>query len=102
MDLGLRGAAAVVNGGTKGMGRAAADCFAGEGARVCVLARGQAAIDETVDALRAAGSPDASGVRTDLTVRAEVDAAFAAVGERWSECNVLVNAAGPVDVGINA
>jgi len=100
MDLGLRGAAVVVNGGSKGMGRAAAECFATEGARVCVLARGRAAINEAVDALHAAGSPDAFGIPTDLTVRAQVDAAFAEVGERWGELNVLVNAAGPVDVGI--
>ena len=103
MDLGLGGAAVVVNGGTKGMGRAAAECFAAEGARVCVLARGQDAIDETVAAMAAAGSPDAFGVATDLTVRAEVDAAFAAVGARWGGVlNVLVNAAGPVDVGVRS
>jgi len=101
MDLGLGGATVVVNGGTKGMGRAAAECFAGEGAKVCVLARGQAAIDDTVAALLDAGSPDAFGVPTDLTVRSEVDAAFTAVGARWGALNVLVNAAGPVEVGIN-
>jgi len=67
-----------------------------------VLARGEDAIDEPVAAMAAAGSPDAFGVATDLTVRAEVDAAFTAIGARWSEVNVLVNAAGPVDVGINA
>jgi len=100
MDLGLRDAAVVVNGGTKGMGRAAAECFAAEGARVCVLARGQAALDETVAALLDAGAADALGVPTDLTVRADVDRAFAQVGERWGALNVLVNAAGPVDVGI--
>jgi NAD(P)-dependent dehydrogenase (short-subunit alcohol dehydrogenase family) len=101
MDLGLGGAAVVVNGGTKGMGRAAAECFAGEGARVCVLARGQAGIDDTVAALRAAGAADAFGVSTDLTVRAQVDAAFAEVAARWGGVlNVLVNAAGPVDVGV--
>ncbi len=66
-----------------------------------MLARGQAAIDDTVAALQEAGSPDAFGVPTDLTVRSEVDAAFAAVGARWGALNVLVNAAGPVDVGIN-
>ena len=59
MDLGLNGAAAVVSGGSKGMGRAAAECLAGEGARVAVLARGRDALDETIDALRRAGSPDA-------------------------------------------
>src|SRR5439155_10425402 len=41
MDLGLRGAAAVVNGGTGGMGRAAAECFADDGARVAVFGRTQ-------------------------------------------------------------
>jgi NAD(P)-dependent dehydrogenase (short-subunit alcohol dehydrogenase family) len=100
VDLGLAGAAVVVNGGTKGMGRAAAECFAGEGARVCVLARGKEGIDETVTALAEGGAVDAWGVATDLTRRAEVDAAFDAVAERWGEVNVLVNAAGPTDVGV--
>jgi 3-oxoacyl-[acyl-carrier protein] reductase len=100
MDLGLRGAGAVVSGGSKGMGRAAAVCLAAEGARVAVLARGLAALDETVAELLTAGAEDAVGISTDLTVRAQVDDAFARIGDRWGECNVLVNAAGPVDVGI--
>lgn len=52
MDLGLNQAAAVVSGGSKGMGRAAALSLAGDGARVAVLARGQAALDDTVQTLR--------------------------------------------------
>ena len=82
------------------MGRAAAVCLASEGARVAILARGRAALDETVAELQRVGSPDAIGIPVDLTVRDAVDAAFAHVAERWGECNVLVNAAGPVDVGI--
>jgi 3-oxoacyl-[acyl-carrier protein] reductase len=101
MDLGLRDAAVVVSGGSKGMGRAAAECFAGEGARVAVLARGREALDATVSELFQAGATDAVAIRTDLTDRVSVDAAFAHVGERWGELNVLVNAAGPVEVGIN-
>lgn len=100
MDLGLAGAAVVVSGGSKGMGRAAALGFAAEGARVAVLARGREALDAVVADMRAAGSPDALGIPTDLTVREQVDDAFARIGERWGECNALVNAAGPVDVGI--
>ena len=34
MDLGLANAAVCVQGGSKGMGRAAAECFAEDGARV--------------------------------------------------------------------
>src|SRR5438309_6548533 len=100
MDLGLQDATVVVNGGSKGMGRAAAECFAADGAKVAVLARGKEALDETVVALTELGSPDAIGIPTDLTDRASVDAAFAQVGDRWGELNALVNAAGPVEVGI--
>lgn len=102
MDLGLRDATAVVNGGSKGMGRAAAECLAAEGAKVAVLARTQSALDATVEALRAAGSPDAVGIPTDLTSASEVAAAFASVEQRWGSLNILVNAAGPVDVGVGA
>ena len=100
MDLGFDGATAVINGGSKGMGRAAAECLAADGAKVAVLARGKAALDETVEALLAAGSPDAVGISTDLTNDDDVRAAFAQVGERWGNLNVLVNAAGPVEVGM--
>ncbi|GAA0960039.1 SDR family NAD(P)-dependent oxidoreductase [Actinocorallia libanotica] len=100
MDLGFDGAAVVVNGGSKGMGRAAAEAMAAEGARVALLARGAEALADTAEALRALGSPDVVEIPTDLTDRGRVDAAFAALGERWGELNVLVNAAGPVDVGV--
>src|SRR6476660_7734887 len=100
MDLGLADAAVVVTGGAKGMGRAAALTFAADGARVAVLARGRTRLDATVAALGAAGSPAAIGIAADLTDRDQVDAAFAEIGDRWSACNVLVNAAGPVEVGI--
>jgi 3-oxoacyl-[acyl-carrier protein] reductase len=100
MDLGLGGATAVVNGGTRGMGRAAAESLATEGARVAVLARTQTGLDETVDALVDLGCPDAMGISTDLTSRASVDSAFASLGDRWGSLNVLVNAAGPTGVGI--
>lgn len=66
MDLGLRGKVALVSGGSKGMGRAAAEELAREGARVLVVARGQEAIDETVAAIRAAGGT-AEGLSADMT-----------------------------------
>lgn len=99
MDLGLAGATAVVQGGTQGMGRAAAQCFADDGARVAIMARTQADLDATVAELSERGSPDAVGYSVDITVPDDVTAAFLAVGERWGALNILVNATGPGGVG---
>jgi NAD(P)-dependent dehydrogenase (short-subunit alcohol dehydrogenase family) len=82
MDLGLSDATAVVSGGSKGMGRAVAECLAREGARVAVLARTEAVLDETVTALRALGSPDAFGKPTDLGPRTAVEHAFTLLSDR--------------------
>jgi 3-oxoacyl-[acyl-carrier protein] reductase len=100
MDLGLSNAVVVVAGGTTGMGRAAADCFASDGARIAVLARTQRELDATVDSLRQLGSPDAVGLQTDLLSQKSVEVAFAQIAERWGHCNALVNAAGPFPGGI--
>src|SRR3984957_5349732 len=100
MDLGLDGCNVVVSGGSKGMGRAAAECFAGEGARVAVMARATDAPEETAARLVDLGSPDAVGLVADLTCRADVDQAFVDLAARWGMLHALVNAAGPVDVGI--
>lgn len=66
MDLGLDGKVALVSGGSKGMGRAAAEELAREGAKVLVVARAQDAIDETVASIRAAGGT-AEGLSADMT-----------------------------------
>jgi NAD(P)-dependent dehydrogenase (short-subunit alcohol dehydrogenase family) len=95
MNLGYDGAAVAVTGGTKGMGRAIALCMAGEGAKVAVLARGQSELDETVEALRAAGAPDALGLAVDVTDGGSVSAGFEEIAGRWSSLNVLVNTVGP-------
>src|SRR6476619_7044144 len=95
MDLGLAGSAAVVTGGSKGMGRAIAEAFADDGARVTILARGSDAIDETVEELRRRGCPDAVGLSVDLTHPPAIDAAFTTISERWGSVNSLINTLGP-------
>ena len=62
MDLGLAGATALVQGGTQGMGRAAAECFAVDGAKVAVLARTQADLDATVARLLELGAPERAAI----------------------------------------
>src|SRR6476659_4491800 len=97
MDLGLAGAAAVVTGGSKGMGLAIAETLAAEGARVAVMARGAPALDTAVDTLRAAGAPDAVGLSVDMSDAESIAAGFDSVAQRWGELNSLVHTIGPGD-----
>ena len=55
MDLGLKGLRAVVTGGTKGIGRAAANIFAQEGANVAICARNADEVKAAVKDLIAQG-----------------------------------------------
>ena len=59
MDLGLSDATVAVTGGTKGMGRAIAECSRPKGPRWPCWPGGVADLDETEAALLAAGAPDA-------------------------------------------
>ena len=55
MDLGLNGKNAVVTGGSKGIGRAVAHCFAAEGANVAICARNVVEVTSAVTELKAFG-----------------------------------------------
>jgi 3-oxoacyl-[acyl-carrier protein] reductase len=55
--LRVDGRSALVTGGTRGIGRAVAEALVAAGASVCVTARNPDEVEETVEALRAAGGP---------------------------------------------
>jgi 3-oxoacyl-[acyl-carrier protein] reductase len=96
MDLGLANAAAVVVGGSRGMGLATARCLAEEGARVAVVGRTRASLDNAVTDLAGRGSRDAVGLVADIGDAGEVDKVFAELGQRWNgDLNVLINTVGP-------
>src|SRR5271163_598064 len=97
VDLGLAGSAAVVTGGSKGMGLAIAQTLAAEGASVAVMARGKAALDAAVESLRDAGAPDAVGISVDMTDAASILSGFDEVADRWGRLNSLVHTIGPGD-----
>jgi 3-oxoacyl-[acyl-carrier protein] reductase len=99
MDLGLRDRAICVAGGSRGIGRAAADLLAAEGCRVAVLGRTDVGVREAEDELLASGAPDAVGLQCDLLDTGEVEAAFTFLDERWGELHGVINAAGPSRVG---
>ncbi len=55
MNLGLKGLNAIITGGSKGIGRRAADIFADEGANVSICARNLAEVNETATSLAEKG-----------------------------------------------
>ena len=95
MDLGLRGATAVVTGGSKGMGLAIAETLGAEGASVAILARGRTALESAAERIRQAGAPEVLPVSADMADAESIAAAFASVGDAWDSLNVLVHTVGP-------
>jgi NAD(P)-dependent dehydrogenase (short-subunit alcohol dehydrogenase family) len=89
----LAGDVAVVTGGSQGIGRVVAERLAGEGAAVAVLARTEANVREVADAIAERGG-QAVGLPCDVTDRAQVRSALAAVVERFGTLTILVNHAG--------
>ena len=89
----FNGKTVVVTGGGGGIGGATSRRFAGEGARVAVLDLNLQAAEAVVAQIRAAGG-QAAAFQADITQRASVDAAVAAVEAQLGPVDVLVNNAG--------
>lgn len=92
MELGVRGKVALVTASSKGLGRAAAQALAEEGARVVISARAE-------DALRAAAasmSGEVLAIPADVTRPETPGQLVAAAIERFGALDILVaNAGGP-------
>ncbi len=96
MDLGQKDATAVVVGGGRGMGLAAARCLADDGARVALVGRTAEVLDQAAKDLTDRGCPDALGLVADTTDASAVQRVFVEIDERWNgELNILINAVGP-------
>jgi 3-oxoacyl-[acyl-carrier protein] reductase len=89
MDLGLKGLRAVVTGGTKGIGRAAANIFAQEGASIAICARNADEVKTAVKDLTAKGV-QAYGAGVDVADKAALQKFIADSAQALGGIDILV------------
>jgi NAD(P)-dependent dehydrogenase (short-subunit alcohol dehydrogenase family) len=89
----LNGQVAIVTGGGRGFGRAIAQRFAAEGAKVVATARTRNQIDETVEIIRSRGG-EALAVAGDVVNREDVLRVVRTAEERFGPVSLLVSNAG--------
>ena len=95
MSLDLTGKAAVVTGGSRGLGMGIVAALAEKGARVAICGRKQENLDQAVQSLREQGH-DVMGMAANVGDSAQMATFFEAIGERLGKLDILVN-----NVGMN-
>ncbi|WP_322049231.1 SDR family oxidoreductase [Paraburkholderia sp. J67] len=94
MNKQLEGKIALVTGGTTGIGLAAAEELAAQGARVFITGRRQAELDAAVEAIGSA----ATGIRADASVLSELDEVYAQIARKAGKLDILFANAGGGDM----
>ncbi|HVB24776.1 MAG TPA: SDR family oxidoreductase [Ktedonobacteraceae bacterium] len=88
---------AIITGAGRGVGRATAQLFAREGARVVLFSRTQSHLEETAAEIARAGG-EALAVVGDVSRESDVRRLFEQVREAYGRVDILVNCAGIVAV----
>ena len=89
----LKGKTAIITGGNRGIGRAVAEAFLKEDARVFLIASGAEETSKTIEELSKKFS-GVDGTVCDVSSEAEVAVAVKKAAEKMGSIDILVNAAG--------
>jgi len=99
MDIRLDGRAALITGGSEGLGKGMALKFAESGADVAILARRPDALKEAAAEIEAAGPCKVAAIPCDLLDAAATDAAFDEAEAALGKIDIVVNNAGTSRAG---
>ncbi|MBW8269307.1 SDR family NAD(P)-dependent oxidoreductase [Caldovatus aquaticus] len=96
MQLTLNGRAALITGGSKGLGLAVAKAYAGAGGHVAIVARGAEALARAEAEVRAAAAPGGkvAAIAADIATAEGCARAFAEAERALGQVDILVNNAG--------
>lgn len=98
MGSGFQGKAAIVTGGSSGIGRATAIRLAKEGAKVTVVARRAGKLEELVEEIRADGG-EAVAIAADVTIAEECERIVQETVKAFGGIDIVVTAAGIINRG---
>lgn len=94
----LDGKVAIVTGASSGIGKATAKVFASQGAKLALVGRKQAALDEVLKSITAQGG-EGIGIAADVTVKKDCERIVHDSVAKFGKLDILVNAAGMIANG---
>src|SRR5947208_9536882 len=94
MEISLAGRAAVVTGGSKGIGLAVATRFAASGADVAIVARGREALDQALKTIGAAARARVVALQGDVAAIADIQRIYEEAMRAFGKIDIIVNNAG--------
>ncbi len=94
MQISLSGRAAIVTGGSKGIGLAVATRFAASGADVAIVARTGEPLKEAIVAIRKSSQARVVGVQADVSNATDIQRAYDEVMKAFDKVDIIVNNAG--------
>ena len=93
MDLGLKGKVALITGGSEGIGKAAAEVLAEEGAKVVIIARRPEVLEAAAAGIRAKGGT-VLAIAADVTDAQAIERFVAEAVAHFGRLDIVVNNAG--------
>ena len=99
MDLRLEGKNILITGGSAGLGLALAELLVGEGARVCIFARGAERMREANRRLHELGGEETLGLLGDVTDPEQIQGLIFTLEDNWGRIDGVVNNAGGLAAG---